>query len=416
MQTLSVSELNLQIKSLLEATFLQVSVCGEVSNCTYHSSGHIYFSIKDKDSALKCVMFRGNARNLKFKIEDGMDLTLSGGITLYTPRGEYQLNCLSAIPSGIGELTLAFEQLKKDYEAKGYFNNKKSIPRFPYKIALITSKSGAVLQDMLRIAKRRWNLIEFTLMDTLVQGEGAKENIARNIQYADSLGFDCIVIARGGGSLEDLWAFNEPLVIEAIYQAKTPIISAIGHEPDFVLSDFVADLRAPTPSAAMEMLLPDKLEWLINLDLLQKNLDSKIQMILYQKHKKLEHLEILLQKNSFFTKLENYKQQLSLYYKLLTQNFSSKWIKYNYLLESLPSLLEQKMLKILHKKLNELSLLKAKLEVKNPQNNQKKGYVYASFQNKPIKTLDEIPLDSVLILEDSTTKLKVITKEKITHT
>lgn len=416
MQTLSVSELNLQIKSLLEATFLQVSVCGEVSNCTYHSSGHIYFSIKDKDSALKCVMFRGNARNLKFKIEDGMDLTLSGGITLYTPRGEYQLNCLSAIPSGIGELTLAFEQLKKDYEAKGYFNNKKSIPRFPYKIALITSKSGAVLQDMLRIAKRRWNLIEFTLMDTLVQGEGAKENIARNIQYADSLGFDCIVIARGGGSLEDLWAFNEPLVIEAIYQAKTPIISAIGHEPDFVLSDFVADLRAPTPSAAMEMLLPDKLEWLMNLDLLQKNLDNKIQMILYQKHKKLEHLEILLQKNSFFAKLENYKQQLSLYYKLLTQNFSSKWIKYNYLLESLPSLLEQKMLKILHKKLNELSLLKAKLEVKNPQNNQKKGYVYASFQNKPIKTLDEIPLDSVLILEDLTTKLKVITKEKITRT
>lgn len=416
MQTLSVSELNLQIKSLLEATFLQVSVCGEVSNCTYHSSGHIYFSIKDKDSALKCVMFRGNARNLKFKIEDGMDLTLNGGITLYTPRGEYQLNCLSAIPSGIGELTLAFEQLKKDYEAKGYFNNKKSIPRFPYKIALITSKSGAVLQDMLRIAKRRWNLIEFTLMDTLVQGEGAKENIARNIQYADSLGFDCIVIARGGGSLEDLWAFNEPLVIEAIYQAKTPIISAIGHEPDFVLSDFVADLRAPTPSAAMEMLLPDKLEWLMNLDLLQKNLDNKIQMILYQKHKKLEHLEILLQKNSFFAKLENYKQQLSLYYKLLTQNFSSKWIKYNYLLESLPSLLEQKMLKILHKKLNELSLLKAKLEVKNPQNNQKKGYVYASFQNKPIKTLDEIPLDSVLILEDLTTKLKVITKEKITRT
>lgn len=415
MQTLSVSELNLQIKSLLEATFLQVSVCGEVSNCTYHSSGHIYFSIKDKDSALKCVMFRGNARNLKFKIEDGMDLTLSGGITLYTPRGEYQLNCLSAIPSGIGELTLAFEQLKKDYEAKGYFNNKKPIPRFPYKIALITSKSGAVLQDMLRIAKRRWNLIEFTLMDTLVQGEGAKENIARNIQYADSLGFDCIVIARGGGSLEDLWAFNEPLVIEAIYQAKTPIISAIGHEPDFVLSDFVADLRAPTPSAAMEMLLPDKLEWLMNLDLLQKNLDNKIQMILYQKHKKLEHLEILLQKNSFFTKLENYKQQLSLCCKLLAQNFSSKWIKYNYLLESLPSLLEQKMLKILHKKLNELSLLKAKLEVKNPKNNQKKGYVYASFQNKPIRTLDEIPLDSVLILEDLTTKLKVITKEKITR-
>lgn len=412
MQTLSVSELNSQIKGLLEATFLQVSVCGEVSNCTYHSSGHIYFSLKDKDSTLKCVMFRGNARNLKFRIEDGMDLTLSGGITLFTPRGEYQLNCASAIPSGVGELTLAYEQLKKEYEKRGYFLNKKPLPQFPKKVGLITSKTGAVLHDMLRIAKNCWNLVEFVLLDTLVQGEGAKENIARNLQYADSLGLDCIVLARGGGSLEDLWAFNEPLVIEAIFTAKTPIISAIGHEPDVVLSDFVADLRAPTPSAAMEMLLPDRLEWLMRLDSAQRAMEDKVQNLLAQKAKRLEYLGALLQKNSFLGKIEAHKQQLSSLQKLLLQAIESKLIPHFYTLESLPLLLEQKMAKVLLKNSNELTLLKTKLESKNPQSNQKKGYVYASVQGKAISQLSEIPLNANLVLEDLSAAVEVKVLEK----
>ncbi len=198
MQILSVSALNLQIKSLLEATFLQVSVCGEVSNCTYHSSGHLYFTLKDKDSNLKCVMFRGNVSKLKFKITEGSSVVLFGAISLYTPRGEYQLNCISAMPSGIGELTLAYEQLKEEYEKRGYFKKQQPFPKFPKKVALLTSKSGAVLHDMLRVAQKRWELTEFFLLDTLVQGEGAKEEIARNLKYADSLGVDCVILARGG--------------------------------------------------------------------------------------------------------------------------------------------------------------------------------------------------------------------------
>ncbi|MCI2236229.1 MULTISPECIES: exodeoxyribonuclease VII large subunit [Helicobacter] len=416
MQTLSVSELNSQIKGLLEATFLQVSVCGEVSNCTYHSSGHIYFSIKDKDSILKCVMFRGNARYLKFKIEDGMDLTLNGGITLFIPRGEYQLNCFSATPSGVGELTLAYEQLKKEYEKKGYFLNKKPLPKFPKKVGLITSKSGAVLHDMLRVANKRWNLVEFILFDTLVQGEGAKENIVKNIQIADSLNLDCLILARGGGSLEDLWAFNEPLVNEAIFLAKTPIISAIGHEPDVVLSDFVADLRAPTPSAAMEILLPDKIEWLMRLDSMQKIMEDKIKGFLEKKNKKLEYLRVLLQKNSFFEKIKNHKQQLLTLQKFLTQAIESKIIPHRYALESTPLILDQKITKILTNKINQITLLKTKLESKNPQNNQKKGYVYASFQGKPILKLSKIKPNCLLTLEDlsASVEVQVLNKKLIT--
>lgn len=415
MQTLSVSELNSQIKGLLEATFLQVSVCGEVSNCTYHSSGHIYFSIKDKDSILKCVMFRGNARYLKFKIEDGMDLTLNGGITLFIPRGEYQLNCFSATPSGVGELTLAYEQLKKEYEKKGYFLNKKPLPKFPKKVGLITSKSGAVLHDMLRVANKRWNLVEFILFDTLVQGEGAKENIVKNIQIADSLNLDCLILARGGGSLEDLWAFNEPLVNEAIFLAKTPIISAIGHEPDVVLSDFVADLRAPTPSAAMEILLPDKIEWLMRLDSMQKIMEDKIKGFLEKKNKKLEYLRVLLQKNSFFEKIKNHKQQLLTLQKFLTQAIESKIIPHRYALESTPLILDQKITKILTNKINQITLLKTKLESKNPQN-QKKGYVYASFQGKPILKLSKIKPNYLLTLEDlsASVEVQVLNKKLIT--
>ncbi|MDE5591705.1 MAG: exodeoxyribonuclease VII large subunit, partial [Helicobacter sp.] len=332
MQILSVSELNTQIKSLLETTFLQVQVQGEVSNCTYHSSGHIYFTLKDKDSSLKCVMFRGNASQLKFKIQEGSSLTLFGAIILYTPRGEYQLNCLSASPNGIGELTLAYQQLKETYEKRGYFKKHKEMPRFPQKIALLTSSTGAVLHDILSVAQKRWGLTEFFLLNTLVQGDGAKEDIVKNLKYADSLGFDCIILARGGGSLEDLWAFNEPIVIEAIFESKTPIISAIGHEPDFVLSDFVADLRAPTPSAAMELLLPDKTEWLMGLDSLRRILEEKMEQILHKHLEQLGFFQALFEKNVFLNRLEKYQDQLKFFFTLLEQKMALKLQQLEYLI------------------------------------------------------------------------------------
>lgn len=261
---MSVSSLNTKIKSLLESTFMHILVEGEVSSATYHTSGHLYFSIKDKESSLKCVMFKSSVSKLKFKVEVGQHIVVNGSISVYTPRGEYQLYALDIEPFGQGALALAYEQLKAKLQEKGYFDptTKKSIPKIINSLALVTAKDSAALHDMLKIIDKRWPLLDITIIDTLVQGDNAPEQIANAINYADKLNVDVVIVARGGGSKEDLWAFNSEIVADALHLAKTPTVSAIGHEIDVMISDFVADLRAPTPSAAMEMILPDKFELL----------------------------------------------------------------------------------------------------------------------------------------------------------
>ncbi len=265
---MSVSSLNTKIGSLLEATFMHVMVEGEIAQVTYHRSGHVYFSIKDDKSTLRCVMWRSNAAQLKFRLEPGEHIVIEGSVSVYVPRGDYQLIAAHIEPYGKGTLAVAFEQLKRELEAKGYFDKerKKPLPPFPRKIALVTAAGGAALQDMLKVAARRWPLTEMTVIDVLVQGAEAAAQIAGGIEYADTLDADIIVTGRGGGGIEDLWAFNERAVAEAIYAARTPIVSAVGHEVDMLISDMVADLRAPTPSAAMEMILPDQNEHLFTLD------------------------------------------------------------------------------------------------------------------------------------------------------
>lgn len=320
--TLGVSELNNQIKSLLETTFLHVSVKGEVSRITYHNSGHLYFTLKDENSAISCVMFRGNLAKVKFRLEEGMSIVLHGSISVYAPRGSYQINATSMEPDGEGALALAYEQLKKKLQAKGYFENKKPIPKLIKHMALITSATGAALQDMLRVATKRWPLVKITLLDSLVQGEYAKESIAQNIALADSLGVDVIVVGRGGGSIEDLWAFNEELVADAIFTCKTPIVSAVGHEIDYVISDFVADLRAPTPSAAMEMLLPDKTEMLMRLDELREFLDKTFVRMIGHKNEVLLSLKERYKLHSFEAKMDLYKKQIEFLHVSLGQKIS----------------------------------------------------------------------------------------------
>ncbi len=306
MRTVTVSDLNNQIKAILESTFERVSVEGEVSNVTYHTSGHVYFSLKDEKSSIKCVMFRGNAARLKFRIERGMHLVCEGGVSVYTPRGDYQLNCFTAMPAGEGALAVAYEQLKKKLASKGYFeeNRKKTLPRLPRRIAVITSATGAAIQDMLKVAGKRWNLLQITLYNTIVQGEASAPSIAANIARADAAGYDVIVIGRGGGSIEDLWAFNEEVVADAVYNAKTPVVSAVGHEVDFVISDFVADKRAATPSAAMEILLPDQAEVLHYIDTVMDRYETALRTHLSKKGEALEHLRKMLQSRSMSAKVE----------------------------------------------------------------------------------------------------------------
>lgn len=262
MNTLTVSQVNRYIKAILDEAqpLNRIYVSGEISNFKhYRQSGHMYFTLKDNSSQLKCVMFAGNNSSLKFTPEDGMSVVCSGKVSAYERDGQYQLYVSSMQPNGLGALALAYEQLKQRLEKEGYFapEHKKPIPKYPTKIGVATSNMGAAVEDIKNIISRRFPLAEIVICPTVVQGGEACEDIASSVKFLDTLGVDVIIVGRGGGSMEDLWAFNTMPVIQAVYDCNTPIISAVGHETDFTLCDFVADLRAPTPSAAAELAVPD---------------------------------------------------------------------------------------------------------------------------------------------------------------
>ncbi len=390
-QPISVSTLNNQIKSLLEAHFLNILVEGEVSRVTYHSSGHLYFTLKDKNSSISCVMFKGNNQRLKFRVEEGMAVVIGGGISLYSPRGSYQINCATLEPAGSGALALAYEQLKTKLEQKGYFekSSKKDLPKFPKHVAIVTSKTGAAISDMLNVANKRWPLIKITLFDTLVQGKDAGSLIANSILVADKIGADVIIVGRGGGSLEDLWAFNEEVVADAIYLASTPIVSAVGHEIDFLISDFTADLRAPTPSAAIELVLPDINEMLIFIDSLTSSYNSFMGKILHTKSRELEHQKELIKTNSFDSKLLFYKNEIE----NIRKNYQ------NFFLLSL------------NQKESKLNQLHDALSLNNPSKKDKTGYAQIS-KNGSIIALDELKIGDIFSSQNSNTEIKSEVLEK----
>ena len=257
---LTVSELTKEIRKTLEETFEQVSVIGEISNFKSHISGHWYFSLKDADAVINCTMWKGFNQYVFFTPQDGMKIIVNGKLTVYPPRGSYQLDIRSIKPAGLGELQEAFEKLKKKLEAEGLFDEKfkKPIPVFPKKIGVVTAIDGAAFKDLVSVAKRRFPLVEIVIAPARVQGSGAAESIVNSVKLLNEYtGIDVIIVARGGGSIEDLWAFNEEIVARAIFKSKIPVISGVGHEVDFTIADYVADLRAPTPSVAMEITTPD---------------------------------------------------------------------------------------------------------------------------------------------------------------
>lgn len=444
MRFLSVSELTSQIKATLSHNFVNVCVEGEIGNLTKHQSGHFYFTLKDSNASIKCILFKGIRNKIKFELEANLNVKVEGNISVYESRGEYQIICSNITKNGLGDLALRYERLKEKLKEKGYFEArfKKSIPLFPKKIALITSLSGAALQDMKFVAQKRWNLLEITIIDTLVQGNEAKNMIASKIQFADQLGFDIIIIARGGGSLEDLWAFNEEVVADAIFEAKTPIVSAIGHEVDFTLSDFVSDLRAPTPSSCMEIILPDKFEWLLklsdsldNLNKIQannlirfsetmKSLSSKMAFYKFDYNRFKNELFVLKNAlknnkdrilssklemlNKLYIKLDSsyqiypLKEQNLIYLKEKLHLIASSFLKNKISLDIKSSSLDSTMLKFLVKKEKILSNLKNILEVKNPKHIYKKGFVQIT-KDSILKSLDELNTDDTITLSDGIT-------------
>ena len=283
--TLTVKQLNLYVRSLLEGDLRlsNVAVSGEISNFKNHyTSGHLYFTLKDGDASINCVMFRAYASRVKFQIENGMKVIIRGKVSIYERDGQYQLYAEEMLPEGIGDIALMFEQIKKKLQNEGLFDsaNKRPLPKFPKRIAVVTSKTGAAVQDIINILTRRWPVAEIILCPVSVQGELAVPSMLNALDelYEKAIA-DVIIIGRGGGSVEDLWAFNSEDLARKIYESPVPVISAVGHETDFTICDFVADLRAPTPSAAAELCVPELSEFYANLlgieallkkDLLQK--------------------------------------------------------------------------------------------------------------------------------------------------
>jgi len=291
----SVSQINRYIRSVIENDVIlnSIWVRGEVSNLKVHSSGHIYFTLKDYDGAINAIMFDSYAQLMPYEIENGMDLIVCGYISVYEKTGKYQLYVQIAEPAGAGSLSVAFEQLKKKLEAEGLFDDdfKREIPEHPTNVAVITSPSGAAVRDIINVIQRRDPSVRIIVIPILVQGENAADSIVRGIRDANEYGvFDTIILGRGGGSAEDLWAFNEEKVARAIFASEIPVISAVGHETDFTISDFVSDLRAPTPSAAAELCVSDSLKEKRNIISIIERLNNGVLSKLRFEQQKTEQL------------------------------------------------------------------------------------------------------------------------------
>lgn len=309
----SVSELNRKIKFLLESEFRNIWVEGEISNFKHHSSGHMYFSLKDEKSQVNVVFFSRQNRSLKFKLKDGLKVVLFGRISVYEPRGNYQVYVDRVEPKGMGALQLAFLQLKAKLEKEGLFSAeyKKPIPRFPKKVGVITSPTGAAIRDILNVINRRFQGTSVLLYPAKVQGDGAAEEVATGIEVMNARkDIDVLIVGRGGGSLEDLWAFNEEVVARSVFASKIPVISAVGHEIDWSICDLVADLRAPTPSAAAELVVQNRAELVTKVDDIKSRLKNAIFNFVDSKRDELESLRDSYAFKQPKALIENYAQRL----------------------------------------------------------------------------------------------------------
>lgn len=292
----SVTQVNSYIKNMFTQDFLlrRLSVKGEVSNCKYHTSGHIYFTLKDKGGTLSAVMFASQRRGLGFRLEEGQQVVVKGTVDVYERDGKYQLYAQEIELSGRGDLYIKFEKLLRELEEMGMFDAryKRPIPRYANTVGIVTAPTGAAVRDIINIGRRRNPYVQLVLYPALVQGEGAKDSIVEGIRTLDAMGLDVLIVGRGGGSIEDLWAFNEEEVARAIFACNTPVISAVGHETDVTVSDYVADLRAPTPSAAAELAVFDYGQFLADLEARKRKLDREMGFFLDSVKARLRHDEL----------------------------------------------------------------------------------------------------------------------------
>ena len=400
---LSVTQINTYVKSLIDYDdkLKNIYISGEISNFTNHyRSGHFYFTLKDENCSIKAVMFRSAASRVRFEIENGMRVIIRGSVSVYERDGVYQLYVDDIAPDGEGALNLAFEQLKKKLSQVGMFDesHKKPIPKYPEHIGVITSETGAALHDIISVLTRRYPLAQIVFEPVQVQGDAAAGQISQAIKKLDDeKSCDVIIIGRGGGSIEDLWAFNEEIVANAVYYCNTPIISAVGHETDYTISDFVADLRAPTPSAAAELAVPDYREVLYSLDKTLDVLNDSINKIIADKLMRLMALDKTINALSPIKTLQLYSKQSQLFSQRLSHAVNMIFEKYN----------------------NEISRQALKLESYSPLNILSKGYSIAC--DKDGNTLESVrqvqPQDRIkLRVSDGLIECSVLTTEEMNKT
>ncbi len=372
---------------------------GEISNFKAHTTGHFYFSLKDETSKINAIMFRTSASKLNFTPTDGMKVLVTGRITVYEATGGYQIYVEDMMEDGVGNLYIAFEKLKAELAKEGLFKpeHKKPIPRIPEKIGIITAPTGAAIRDILSTIKRRFPLCETILFPSLVQGENAAADIVKNIKRAENYNLDVLIVGRGGGSIEDMWPFNEEIVARAIFECTIPIISAVGHEVDYTIADFVADLRAPTPTGAAELAVPSTVDLVKHFDQLQIRLNEAV-------NKKVKYLKLYLDsvKNSFVIKnpmimYENKKQQIDLMKEASTRAILKKLDQAKYQVDKLKTHYILKNPEVLYKeKKVKLGTLIEKLELVSPMNVLKRGYSLVYQEEKVIESKEQIKVGDTL--------------------
>lgn len=378
-QAYSVTEINQYIKNLFmrDRLLSSIYIKGEVSNCKYHTSGHIYFTLKDAQGQLACVMFAGQRKGLTFKLEEGQSVIAYGSVNVYERDGKYQLYASEIVLDGQGILYEKYERLKKQLEEEGLFDqaHKKQIPSFPRKVGIVTASTGAAIQDIVNISRRRNPYVQLVLYPALVQGQGSAQSVAKGIAILDQLWVDTIIVGRGGGSIEDLWAFNEEIVARAIYQCKTPIISAVGHETDVTIADFVSDLRAPTPSAAAELAVNDYQAFQNTIRDYTRKLTRELQQKLSQYRSRANQIKLRLFYASPAYQIKQKRQFL--------MDAEQK--------------LQLRMNQNLKEKRHRLELYIARLEGLSPLSKLSKGYaLVVGEDNKPIQSIRKIKKQELL--------------------
>ena len=388
----SVTQINSYIHRIFESDYAlkKIYLKGEVSNCKYHSSGHIYFTLKNEKSTLRCVMFSSDRfKGLAFHLEDGQLIEACGNISVYEQAGTYQLYVRKIELAGAGELYVRYERLKQELAEKGYFDfeRKKPLPAYPEKIGIVTALTGAAIEDIRSIARRRNQTVQLYLYPAKVQGEGASAEIARGIRYFDKAGVDIIIIGRGGGSIEDLWAFNEMPVADAIYEADTPIISGTGHEVDMTIADYCADVRAATPSAACELAIPDMQSVFTKLSNYREALDMQVE----QRCAQLRQQMILLQRQ------------------LEAGRPDRKLLKYKLLYERLENRLSQAIKEKYRSRQQMFSRYVDQLSGLAPTNRLKGGYAFAQTKNgRPVASIEQLEKEVPFSLTFSDGEAEVI--------